>query len=87
MITVTSRDTCRAAYIDENLIEDIKELSEIIDDRSYPFSRVHIIDPKQKHDFYLDVTESKKKIKKLIDERKELERKRAEEKESENLEQ
>ena len=67
MITVTGRDTCKPAYIDEKLIGRIDELSEEIDGRAYPFPRVYIIDPKQKHDYFLDVIESANKIASLIE--------------------
>lgn len=70
MITVTSRDTCRAAYVDEKCVVKVTEHSEDIDGRAYPWSRIFINDPKQKHEYFLDVVESKKKIQQLVKEAK-----------------
>ena len=72
MITVTSRDTCKPAYVDEKHIRGIDELSEEIDGRAYPWSRIFIRDEGQKHDYCIDVVESKKKINHLIEEQKAL---------------
>ena len=68
MITVTGRDTCKPAYIDEALIEKITEHTEDLAGRAYPYSRVYIKDPKQHYEYYLDVVESKAKIATLIEE-------------------
>ena len=68
MITVTGRDTCRAAYVDEKFVTKITEHSEDIDGRAYPWSRIFISDPKQNHEYSIDVVESKKKIQQMIKE-------------------
>lgn len=70
MITITNRDTLKAAYADEVNIVDITEKHETISGRVYPYTRIHLIDERQGHDFTLDVIESKKKINELIKEAK-----------------
>ena len=70
MITVTGRDTCKPAYIDEACIEKITEHTEDIAGRAYPYSRVYLRDNKQHHEYFLDVVESKAKIATLIEEAK-----------------
>ena len=69
MITVTNRDTCRDAYIDETLIQHMEELQDEMGGRAYPFTRVFLKDEKQKHDYFLDVVQSKARIEKLIAEK------------------
>ena len=69
MITVTNRDTCKPAYIDEKLVKHIEEFSEETGGRVYPYSRVFLVDEKQKHDYFLDVVESKQKIETMIQEK------------------
>jgi hypothetical protein len=70
MIIVTGYDTCRPAYVDEKCIVDITEHTETVQDRVYPYSKIHIKDDKEKHDYILEVVESKKKIERLISEAK-----------------
>ena len=70
MITVTNRDTCRAAYIDEKNIVKMSEHSEEVSGVACPYTRVYVKDEKQKHDYFLDVVDSKRKIQKLIEEAK-----------------
>lgn len=67
MITVTGRDTCKPAYIDENYIQSIEELTEDIDGRPYPWSRVYVKHGIFKHKYFLDVVESKRRIEELIE--------------------
>ncbi len=62
VITVTNRDTCKPAYIDPFHIEKITEHEDEISGRAYPWSRVHIRDGKQGHDYTLDVVESRERI-------------------------
>lgn len=66
MIVLTGRDTCKPAYVDPNHIVKIQEKTEEIDGRAYPFSRIFLKDEKQKHEFFLDVVESKARIRKLV---------------------
>lgn len=66
MITVTNRDTCKEAYIDEKLVQHIEEFTEEIQGRVYPYSTVFIKDPKNGYDYSLDVIESKRKIEQLM---------------------
>ena len=66
MIKLLCRDTCRYANIPH---EDIVEMVEdSVEDsvRVYPYTRLHIVNEKQKHDYYIEVTESKKYIESLI---------------------
>lgn len=74
MITVINRDTCKPAYIDNEIITKIEEHSEEIDGRSYPYSRVFMKEAQQKHDYFLDVVESLNKINQLIEEANEKEK-------------
>lgn len=67
MITLTNRDTIKPCYVDEKDIVDIKERSEDIAGRAYPYTRLHIIRSSEKHDYYIDVIESKRKIDQLIE--------------------
>lgn len=70
MITLTNRDTFKPCHVDAPFISEIMELHDIDEARVYPYTRLHIINPKEKHDFTIDVIESKKKILKLIEEEK-----------------
>lgn len=66
MITVTNRDTCKPAYIDEKLVQHIEEFSDEVCGKSCPYSRVFLKDEKQGHDYFLDVIESKRRIETLM---------------------
>lgn len=70
MLKLVSRDTCRYCNVPEEFITDMEELQDEDDKRVYPYTRLHIVDPKQNHDYYLDVVDSVKYIKKLIAENK-----------------
>ena len=70
MITLMSRDTCRFAHIPEEFIVDMKEDQEYSNGRVYPYTRLHIVDSKQGHDYTIDVIESKRKIESLIEQNK-----------------
>ena len=54
------------ANVPDEYIVEMTEYSTQDDKRAYPYTRLHIVDPKQGHDFYLDVVESKSYIDKLI---------------------
>lgn len=71
MITVTNRDTLKAAYVDPKNIQHIESLQDEIKGRAYPFSRIFIKDEKENHDYFLDVIDSKDKIDRLIKEQSE----------------
>lgn len=68
MIVVTNRDTLKDAYIPEDDIEKMEERKEEIHNRTYPYTRVHIRNDKEKFRYFVDAVESEKKILKLIDE-------------------
>ena len=72
MITLTNRDTCRAAYVPEDYIDHIEERVDKSQERDYPYSRIYIKNMKDKDpmDYYIDVVESRNKIKRIIDEKK-----------------
>lgn len=70
MITVMNRHTCKMANVPDEYITEMTELQEETPERVYPYTRLHIVDPKQNHDYYLEVIDSKKHIQKLIDESK-----------------
>ena len=70
MITLVNRDTCKYCHIPEEFITDMQELQVEDHERVYPYTRLHIVDPKQKHDYYLDVLDSVKYINKLIEQNK-----------------
>lgn len=76
MIVLMNRDTCKFANVDESLIVKMDELSEEIAGRAYPYTRLHLIDKKQNHDYFLNVVESVKQIMKLSEEAKEREEQR-----------
>ena len=66
MISLMNRETCKLANIPEECIVEMTEHSAHDEKRTYPYTRLHIVDSKQGHDFYLEVVESKKYIDKLI---------------------
>lgn len=66
MITLTNRNTCRAAYIPDSYIEKIEEYVDKTQERDYPYSRVYIRNSDQ--EYYIDVVESRRKILELADE-------------------
>jgi hypothetical protein len=70
MITLMSFDTCKPAYVPEAYIDHIEEHIVRSQERDYPYSRIYIKDVGQGHDYYIDVVESKRKIKELILEKK-----------------
>lgn len=70
MITLVSRDTCKYCHIPEEFIADMQELQTETAERVYPYTRLHIVDPKQKHDYYIDVIDSVKYINRLIEQNK-----------------
>ena len=72
MITLMSRDTCKYCHIPEEFIADMTELQTETTERVYPYTRLHIVDSKQKHDYYIDVIDSVKYINKLIEQNKNL---------------
>lgn len=67
-ITLMDRKTCRNCNVPSDYIADMEELQEETNDRVYPYTRIHIVDPKQNHDYTIDVVESKKYILKAISE-------------------
>lgn len=70
MITLMSRDTCKYCHIPEEFIESMTECQTETVERVYPYTRLHIVDSKQKHDYFIDVIESAKYINKLIEQNK-----------------
>lgn len=70
MITVMNRETCKLANIPDEYIVEMTEHQEETPERIYPYTRLHIVDPRQGHDYYLEVVESKKHIQRLIGENK-----------------
>ena len=70
MIKLMNRITCKMANVDDSIIVGMEELSDEIDGRVYPYTRLHLVDPKQKHDYYLEVVESANKINREIEEAK-----------------
>lgn len=68
MITLTNRNTCRAAYIPEDYIEKIEEYVDKTQERDYPYSRIYIKNADQ--EYFIDVVESKQKISQVIKEKR-----------------
>lgn len=68
MIVVTGKDTGMAAYIIVKEIQDIK----IMRDGSCSFTRVFLKDPKQGHDYFLDVKEKPEEIRRIIKEERHI---------------
>ena len=66
MIRVTNRDTCRNAFVPEEHIVSMEEMLDRTEERDYPFTRIHVIDRKEKYDYFVDAVESKKYIENLI---------------------
>lgn len=68
MIVVTGKDTGLPAYI------FVKEIQKTETMRSGPcsFTRVFLKDPKQGHDYFLDVTESREEISRRIKEERHI---------------
>ena len=62
MVLLTSRDTGLYAYVDEHDIVSI----DTVHAKSCPFSRIYLQNKKENHDFFLDVTEDVKEIKRRI---------------------
>jgi len=67
VISVTNRESGKAAYLPEECIVEMTE-HKSGDGSGLLYTRVHIEDSKQHHDYTLDILESKKDIKKLIEE-------------------
>lgn len=72
MITLTNRNTCRAAYIPEDYIEKIEEHVDKTQERDYPYSRIYIRNDDQ--EYFIDVVESKQKISQVIKEKRAAEK-------------
>ena len=70
MIVLMNNHNCRKYNVDEHDIVNMEELQNEDAKRVYPYTRLHLVNEKEKHDFYLDVVESKNKILRLIEEAK-----------------
>jgi hypothetical protein len=68
MIVVTGKDTGMPAYIFVKEIQEAKSMR----DGPCSFTRVFLKDPKQGHDYFLDVTESRDEIGRRIKEERHI---------------
>ena len=62
MILLTGRDTSLAALVDDHEIVDIQSMRE----KGVSFSRVFLKNDKEHHDYFLDVLENEKEIRRRI---------------------
>lgn len=74
MIVLMNRETCKKCNVPDEYITEMEELQEEDEHRTYPYTRLHIVDPKQNHDYYLNVVDSKRHIQKLIEANKTAEK-------------
>ena len=62
MILATGRDTGLTSYI---FVREIQKMEKMKED-PHPFTRVFLKDPKQQHEYFLDVTEDPGELNKRI---------------------